>query len=37
MFTCAVWVPVIIILSLKFVGGALIRFALSTAYKKDFE
>ena len=37
MFTCAVWVPVIIILSLKFVGGALIRFVLSTVYKKDFE
>ncbi len=35
-FLCPVWVPVIIILSLKFVGGAFIRFILSTLYRKDF-
>ncbi len=37
MFVCPVWGPVVIILCLKFVGGALIRFVLSTLYKKDFE
>lgn len=36
MFTCPVWIPVIIILSLKFCGGALIRTVLNTVYKKDF-
>ncbi len=37
MFVCPVWIPVIIIICLKFVGGALIRTVLSTLYKKDFE
>ena len=37
MFLCPVWIPVIIIICLKFVGGALIRTVLSTVYKKDFE
>lgn len=37
MFTCPVWMPVIIILSLKFVGGMFVRFILSTVYRKDFE
>lgn len=37
LFVCPVWVPVIIILALKFVGGMLARFVLSTVYKKDFE
>ena len=37
MFLCPVWIPVVIIIVLKFVGGALIRTVLSTVYKKDFE
>ncbi len=37
MFTCAVWIPMVIILCLKFVGGMLIRSLLHTVYKKDFE
>lgn len=37
MFLCPVWVPVLVIFTLKFVGGALVRFILSTVYKKDFE
>lgn len=37
MFTCPVWVPVIIILCLKFLGGILVRTMLNTLYKKDFE
>ncbi len=37
MFTCPVWMPVIIILALKFVGGMFVRFILSTVYRKDFE
>ena len=36
-FLCPVWLPVIVILVLKFAGGALIRFVLNTLYKKDFE
>ena len=36
MFTCPVWMPVIIILALKFVGGMLVRFILNTVYRKDF-
>ena len=36
-FLCPVWLPVIVILVLKFVGGALIRLVLNTLYKKDFE
>ncbi len=36
-FTCPVWVPMLIILALKFVGAALVRIVLSTLYKKDFE
>lgn len=35
-FICPVWVPMVIILCLKFAGGALIRFIMSTVYKKDF-
>jgi nucleoside recognition membrane protein YjiH len=37
VFTCPVWVPVVIILVMKFVGGALFRLVLNTVYKKDFE
>ena len=37
MFLCPVWGPMVIIICLKFVGGALMRFVLSTLYKKDFE
>ena len=37
LFLCPVWLPVIVILVLKFVGGALIRLVLNTLYKKDFE
>lgn len=37
LFTCPVWMPVIIILALKFVGGMFVRFMLSTLYRKDFE
>lgn len=36
-FTVAVWVPMVVILVLKFVGGMLIRTILGTVYKKDFE
>ena len=36
-FLCPVWLPVIVILVLKFVGGALIRLVLNSLYKKDFE
>ena len=37
MFTCAVWIPMVIILCLKFAGGMLIRTLMHTVYKKDFE
>lgn len=37
MFTCAVWIPMVIILCLKFVGGMFIRSLLHTVYRKDFE
>ena len=37
LFLCPVWGPMVIILVLKFVGGALIRTVLSTIYRKDFE
>ena len=36
MFTCPVWVPMLIILVLKFVGGFFVRTLLNTVYKKDF-
>ena len=37
LFTVKVWIPMALILVLKFVGGALIRTILSTVYRKDFE
>lgn len=37
LFLCPVWLPLIVILVLKFAGGALIRTVLNTVYKKDFE
>ena len=37
LFLCPVWGPMVIILVLKFVGGALIRTVLSTIYREDFE
>ena len=36
LFLCPVWVPMVVILVLKFVGGAFIRTLLNTVYKKDF-
>lgn len=35
-FLVPVWLPLIIMFSLKFVGGALVRIMLNTVYKKDF-
>lgn len=37
LFVCPVWIPMLIIFVLKFVGGIFTRFVLSTVYKKDFE
>ena len=37
LFTVKVWIPMALILILKFVGGALVRTILSTVYRKDFE
>lgn len=37
LFVCPVWIPMLIIFVLKFVGGMFTRFVLSTVYKKDFE
>lgn len=37
LLTVKVWIPMALILVLKFVGGALIRTILSTVYRKDFE
>ena len=37
MFLCPVWIPMLIILVMKFVGGFLTRLALNTLYRKDFE
>ncbi len=37
LFTVKVWIPMALILVLKFVGGALVRLMLSTVYRKDFE
>ena len=37
LFTVKVWIPMALILVLKFVGGALVRTILSTVYRKDFE
>ena len=36
-FLVPVWLPLVIMFALKFVGGALTRFVLMTVYKKDFE
>lgn len=36
-FLVPVWIPLVIMFGLKFVGGALIRFVMSTVYRKDFE
>lgn len=36
LFLCPVWVPMVVILVMKFVGGAFIRMLLNTVYKKDF-
>lgn len=36
-FLVPVWQPLVVMLVLKFVGGAFIRLVLSTVYKKDFE
>ena len=36
-FLVPVWLPLIIMFCLKFVGGAFTRFILSTVYRKDFE
>ncbi len=36
-FLLPVWLPLVVMFVLKFVGGALTRFVLSTVYKKDFE
>lgn len=35
-YTTAVWVPLVVMLCLKFVGGMFIRTILSTVYRKDF-
>ncbi len=35
-FLVPVWLPLIIMFALKFVGGALTRFVLMTVYRKDF-
>ena len=35
-FLVPVWMPLVIMFVLKFVGGALTRFVLMTVYKKDF-
>ena len=36
-FLVPVWIPLAIMFCLKFVGGVLIRFILSTFYKEDFK
>lgn len=36
-FLVPVWIPLAVMFCLKFVGGALIRFVLSTIYKEDFK
>ena len=35
-FLVPIWVPMVVFLVLKFVGAMLVRFVLSTVYKKDF-
>ena len=35
-YLCPVWVPMVVIMVMKFVGGAFIRTLLNTVYKKDF-
>lgn len=35
-FLVPVWVPIVIILCNKFIGGIFVRFVLSTVYRKDF-
>ena len=35
-FLLPVWLPLAIMFVLKFVGGVLTRFVLTTVYKKDF-
>ncbi len=35
-FVVPVWLPLVLIFILKFVGGALVRFALGVLYPKDF-
>jgi hypothetical protein len=35
-FIVPVWVPLCLIFGLKFLGGALVRLALSTLYRADF-
>lgn len=36
-FLVPVWLPLVIMFCLKFVGGALIRLVMNTVYKKDFQ
>lgn len=36
-FLIPVWIPLVIMFCLKFVGGSLTRFVMSTVYRKDFE
>lgn len=36
-FLVPVWIPLVVMFCLKFVGGVFVRFCLKTLYKKDFE
>ena len=36
-FVVPIWIPLAIMIVLKFLGGFLVRMVLSTVYKKDFE
>lgn len=36
-FVVPVWIPLVIMFCLKFVGGVFVRFCLSTFYKEDFK
>ena len=36
-FLVPVWIPLVVMFCLKFVGGVFVRFCLKTFYKKDFQ